>query len=48
MDERERQVTTAVADLAAVIERVGADLSLAEEPSGFTLALEAGSPTESQ
>jgi hypothetical protein len=48
MEERERRVTAAVADVAAVIERTGADLSLAEEPSGFTLALETGAPTDPQ
>jgi hypothetical protein len=29
-----------------VIERAGADLALAEEPSGFILALEAASPRD--
>ncbi len=29
-----------VADLAAAIERLAADLALAEEPSGFTVVLE--------
>jgi hypothetical protein len=41
VEERERRLTAGVADLAAVIERAGADLSLAEEPSGFLLALDA-------
>jgi hypothetical protein len=44
MDAAERQRTAAVADLAAVIERASADLSLAEEPSGFVAALEMGAP----
>ena len=33
-------VRAAAADLAAVIERASADLKLAEEPSGFIVALE--------
>jgi hypothetical protein len=40
--ERARQ--GALADLAAAIERAAADLGLAEEPSGFAAALEAGAP----
>jgi len=44
MDATERQRAAAVADLAAVIERASADLALAEEPSGFVLALEMGAP----
>jgi hypothetical protein len=44
MDTAERQRAAAVADLAAVIERTSVDLSLAEEPSGFVLALEMGAP----
>lgn len=34
----------ALADLVAPIERAAADLSLAEEPSGFQAVLEAGAP----
>lgn len=37
------EVRAAAADLAAVVERTSADLSLAEEPSGFVAALE-GAP----
>ena len=36
----------AVAALAGTIERAGADLSLAEEPSNFAAALEQGAPDE--
>ncbi|MBI3628928.1 MAG: hypothetical protein HY217_04995 [Candidatus Rokubacteria bacterium] len=35
-----RAVRAAVADIAAVIERVAADLALAEEPAGFVAQLE--------
>jgi hypothetical protein len=35
-----RVVRAAVADIAAVIERLAADLSLAEEPAGFVAQLE--------
>jgi hypothetical protein len=34
-------VRAVIADAAAVIERLAADLALAEEPSGFVAALEA-------
>jgi hypothetical protein len=34
----------ALADLVAPIERAAADLSLAEEPSGFQAVLETGAP----
>jgi len=37
-----REVRAAAADLAAVVERVSADLAMAEEPSGFIAALEGG------
>ena len=40
MAEPTRDVRAAAADLAAVIERASAGLNLAEEPSGFVLALE--------
>lgn len=40
--ERARQA--ALADLVAAIERAAADLALAEEPSGFAAALDAGAP----
>ena len=40
--ERARQGV--LADLAAAIERAAVDLGLAEEPSGFGAALEAGAP----
>ncbi len=46
MSEPARQVTAAVAALAGTIERAGADLSLAEEPSNFTAALEQGAPDD--
>jgi hypothetical protein len=42
--EAERVRQGAVADLAAAMERAAADLGLAEEPAGFTAALEAGAP----
>jgi hypothetical protein len=45
MSEEDRQMTAALADLAAVIERAAADISLAEEPSGFVLALDADEGT---
>jgi len=40
MNEPPRQLRVDVADLAAAIERLTADLALAEEPSGFTVVLE--------
>jgi hypothetical protein len=40
MSEPDRQQRTDVADLAAAMERLAVDLSLAEEPSGFTVVLE--------
>ena len=36
---------SALADLAAGIERASADLALHEEPAGFVAALEGGAPT---
>jgi hypothetical protein len=42
----ERRVLGAVAALAGTIERAAADLSLAEEPSGFLAALEQAAPDE--
>ena len=36
----EKTVRAAVADIAAVIERLAADLSLAEEPARFVAQLE--------
>ena len=41
MSDHERQLKADVAGLAALIERAGADLALAEEPSNFVVALEA-------
>jgi hypothetical protein len=35
-----------VADLAALLERVAADLAVAEEPAGFLVALELGAPRD--
>jgi hypothetical protein len=46
MSEPARQVMVAVAALAGTIERAGADLSLAEEPSNFAAALEQGAPDD--
>jgi hypothetical protein len=40
MSEPGRQQWVDVADLAAAIERLAGDLSLAEEPSGFSVVLE--------
>jgi hypothetical protein len=40
MSEPSHQQRVDVADLAAAIERLAADLALAEEPSGFTVVLE--------
>jgi hypothetical protein len=40
MGEPERAVRAAAADLAAAIERLAADLALAEEPARFVAALE--------
>ncbi len=42
--EADRALAGARAELAAAIERAAADLGLAEEPSGFRAALEAGAP----
>lgn len=48
MAERDmpRHVAATAADLAAVVERMAGDLSLAEEPAGFVTALEAAAPDE--
>jgi hypothetical protein len=40
MGNPERLVSAEVANLAAAIERAAADLAMAEEPAGFTAALE--------
>ena len=42
MNEPDRQPTRDAAALAAAIRRAAADLALAEEPSGFVVALEEG------
>jgi hypothetical protein len=41
-----RPVQADVAALAGAIERMAGDLALAEEPSGFLVALEAGAPRD--
>jgi hypothetical protein len=46
MSPSDRQLRADVADLAALIERAGADLALAEEPSNFAAALESGAEPE--
>jgi hypothetical protein len=40
MSSLDRRVSVDVAGLAAAIERMAADLAIAEEPAGFVLALE--------
>jgi len=40
MSNAERLIGAEAADLAAAIERAAADLAMAEEPAGFTGALE--------
>lgn len=40
MTQPDRNLTAAVADLSAVIERASVDLALSEEPSGFLAVLE--------
>jgi len=40
MSEPERRQSAEVAGLAAAIERAAVDLAIAEEPAGFTVALE--------
>ena len=45
MTQRDIETRAAAADMAAAIERLAADLALAEEPSGFIAALEAEPPT---
>ena len=46
MSNHDRQLRADVAGLAALIERAGADLALAEEPSNFVVALEASAEEE--
>jgi hypothetical protein len=46
MNERPREVTAEVANVAAAVERATADLALTEEPAGFTTALEDGAGDE--
>jgi hypothetical protein len=46
MNAPENRVTADVAGLAAAVERVAADLAIAEEPAGFVLALEGDSPAD--
>lgn len=41
-----RHVQGDVAALAGAVERMAGDLALAEEPSGFAVALEAGVPRD--
>jgi hypothetical protein len=42
----QRQVQADVAALAGTIERMAGELALAEEPSGFAVALETGAPRD--
>src|SRR5262245_48432739 len=42
MSDPGRPLTAALADVAALVERVSADLSVAEEPANFAAALEGG------
>lgn len=44
MSAPDRAVRAAAADLAAAMERLAADLGLAEEPAGFLAALDAAAP----
>jgi len=46
MSQWERQTTSDLADLAAVIERAATDLAIAEEPANFTAALDEGGRDE--
>jgi hypothetical protein len=46
MPDTDRTVQAQVADLAAVIERTTADLSLSDEAASFLVALEAGAGDE--
>ncbi|MBI2215763.1 MAG: hypothetical protein HYU51_00550 [Candidatus Rokubacteria bacterium] len=46
MPDTDRTVKAQVADLAAIIERTTADLSLAEEAGSFLVALEQGAGDE--
>ena len=47
MSTQERRASADVAALAGLIERAGAAIALAEEPSGFIAALENGAAPES-
>jgi hypothetical protein len=47
MTDRARASRVDAADLAALIERAGAAVALAEEPSNFSAALETGADPES-
>ena len=42
----ESRVSADVAGLAAAVERIAADLAIAEEPAGFVLALEGDNRAE--
>ena len=44
--QRENNVSADVAGLAAAVERVAADLAIAEEPAGFVQALEGESSSD--
>ena len=44
MSDAERARQGALAELVAAVERAAADLAIAEEPAGFTAALDAGAP----
>ena len=46
MNTPDNRVSADVAGLAAAVERLAADLAIAEEPAGFVLALEGESPAE--
>ena len=46
MSDQDRHLRADVAGLAALIERAGADLALAEEPSNFVVALETNAEEE--
>lgn len=46
MNAPESRVSADAAGLAAAVERIAADLAIAEEPAGFALALEGDSPDD--
>jgi hypothetical protein len=46
MPDQDRRLQADVAGLAGLIERAGADLALAEEPSNFVVALESSAEEE--